>query len=102
MAQYVLKGAKRQGERVGKIEVDADRTLVLDGDPVELSEDEHKALSQSYKLRKVGESDEGNTSEGDGGDGDTDGNEGGETPSVKLTGAKPAIGDKSAPKGGDK
>lgn len=71
MAKYVLKGTKQQGGVVNSVQVDDDRVLVLDGEPVELSEEEHKTLSQSYNLRKAADD-----STSDGNEGDSDGNEG--------------------------
>ena len=53
MSRYVLKGTKNKGERVGKIKLDDERILVLDGQAVEMTDEEHDNLvSQGYTLHK--------------------------------------------------
>lgn len=50
MASYILRGSKQRGKKVGRVNVDADRLLVLNGAPVELSDEEYEQFQQSYVL----------------------------------------------------
>jgi hypothetical protein len=50
MASYILRGCKQRGARVGRVNVDGDRSLVLNGAPVELSDEEYEGFQQRYVL----------------------------------------------------
>jgi hypothetical protein len=53
--QYVLVGNVQQGMRSGKVVIDNDRTAVLNGAPVALSDEEYERLSKRYVFREDGE-----------------------------------------------
>lgn len=53
MASYILRGSKQRGRKPGRVTVDADRSLVLNGAPVELSDEEYESFQQSYVLEAV-------------------------------------------------
>lgn len=53
MGRYVLKGTKVKGKRISKIRLDDDRTLILNGEAVEMSDEEHDSLvDQGFTLHK--------------------------------------------------
>jgi hypothetical protein len=53
MASYILRGCKQRGARIGRVNVDDDRSLVLNGAPVELSDEEYEAFQHRYVLEAV-------------------------------------------------
>jgi hypothetical protein len=50
MASYILRGTKQRGGKIGRVNVDADRSLVLNGEPVELSDEEYEQFQHRYVL----------------------------------------------------
>ena len=62
MSKYVLKGSIRRGSRVSAVGFGDGRKIMLDGDPVELTQDEYDQLSARYVLQEItdiGEQNEG-------------------------------------------
>lgn len=53
MASYILRGSKQRGQKVGRVNLNDERILVLNGEPVELSDEEHEVLQLSYVLEAV-------------------------------------------------